>query len=672
MLKKLMSFFVLVILLTNSFEFVFAYDLSYVNVDQVSYNLDYYKELIQKSKNWSVYLLKLKKVEKTINSINDVALLNKIQNRINTKKAIISDTLTLNLLNYIWTLVDYRINDLSSKEAENIINLLDNPSLTSDEVSLVESEIVKVQLNLLNTSKDIVDSFVTNLKKNSNVEEKWNFKISLDWSWSFIWKVKAQLDLKDYKASSSNFDSELQTQLDLLLDASLVWWKTFNTQLSSFVNFISKDWNMYLLFDKLSYSWLENVDTSWEITKSLEILKNMAKNNEYLKIKSDQASINIIEMMKSFNSDSLFSSADKLLSQSLLKPYKKEWNKYYLLPTKKACDTMKYISSKVEWYGSSSCSDSDYNFLVKEIISSWDLYLVLDWTNKYLWFDFKDYSSEWSLKVYFTSDKIEKITFLVESLMESLKWNKIEFSFINWKSLDFVANIPSDDVNINFNALLTSLNKINEISYTWNFGEDIDSSLTYKNNIFNWKFNYKKDWKIVSSWVLNWTYDSNNKILKSFNFSLNSDESVKKYVYNEDTMSYYYDTIPTKLSINYSLLNQKITWKISYKEWDIELYWITSSWTYKKDYFELNNSLSVVNSYSSDKTTWIINLKYIWNYMSNTWNFYFEVNSVYGYLKIEIDSNIDRVYNQWLEINAPAKYKNVNDAFSWSVNSYMY
>gem|GEM_PF-4532709 len=50
----------------------------------------------------------------------------------------------------------------------------------------------------------------------------------------------------------------------------------------------------------------------------------MAKNNEYLKIKSDQASINIIEMMKSFNSDSLFSSADKLLSQSLLKPYKKE------------------------------------------------------------------------------------------------------------------------------------------------------------------------------------------------------------------------------------------------------------------------------------------------------------------------------------------------------------
>ncbi|MDD3302507.1 MAG: hypothetical protein PHN31_03050 [Candidatus Gracilibacteria bacterium] len=672
MLKKLMSFFVLVILLTNSLNFVFASELSYVSATQSSYKLDYYKGLIQKSKNGSVYLLKLKKVEQTINAISDMALLNRINSRIQTKKGSVSDTLTLNLLNYISALVDSRIAELNSIEAENVLNLLDNPSLTSEEISLVDSEIVKLQLGVLDTSKQMIDTFVSNLKKNLNVEEKGNFKISLDGSGSFIGSVKAQLNLKDYTALSSNFDSELDTQLDLLLDASLVGGKTFNTQLSSFVKFVSKDGNIYMLFDKLNYSGLENVDTSGEIKKVLEILKNLASNNEYLKIQNDQASINLIEMMKSFNTNSLYSSADKLLSESLFKAYKKDGNKYYILPTKRACDSMKYVYSKLGGYGSSTCSTSEYNSLLKEIISSGDLYLVLDGTTKYLGFDFKDYSSEGSLKVYFTSGKIDKITFLIEAVMESLKGNKIEFSFVNGKSIDFIAAVPSEDTEIKFNALLTSLNKINEITYTGKYGDYFDSSFSYKNNVFNGKFNYTKAGKIVTSGTLTGSYDATNKILKSLNFNLNSDKSVKKYAYNEKTMSYDFNTIPSKLSVNYSLLNQKITGKISYKEGDIELYSMNSNGTYRKDYFELNNSLSAVNSYSSDKTTGTINIKYVGNYMSNTGNFYFEVNSSYGFLKLELDSNINRVYKDGIEINVPEKYKNVNDVFSGSVNSYMY
>jgi hypothetical protein len=55
------------------------------------------------------------------------------------------------------------------------------------------------------------------------------------------------------KSKASNFDSELEAQIDLLVEASVMGGQKLKTQFSSFVNFISKDGNMYLLLQKLKY-----------------------------------------------------------------------------------------------------------------------------------------------------------------------------------------------------------------------------------------------------------------------------------------------------------------------------------------------------------------------------------------------------------------------------------
>jgi hypothetical protein len=56
------------------------------------------------------------------------------------------------------------------------------------------------------------------------------------------------------KSKSANFDSELEAQVDLLVEASVIGGQELKTQFSSFVSFINKDGNMYLLLQKLNYS----------------------------------------------------------------------------------------------------------------------------------------------------------------------------------------------------------------------------------------------------------------------------------------------------------------------------------------------------------------------------------------------------------------------------------
>jgi hypothetical protein len=56
------------------------------------------------------------------------------------------------------------------------------------------------------------------------------------------------------KSKSANFDSELEAQVDLLVEASVIGGQELKTQFSSFVKFINKDGNMYLLLQKLNYS----------------------------------------------------------------------------------------------------------------------------------------------------------------------------------------------------------------------------------------------------------------------------------------------------------------------------------------------------------------------------------------------------------------------------------
>jgi hypothetical protein len=60
---------------------------------------------------------------------------------------------------------------LEDIEGANIIKLIENSTLSQEETKKVEDEIVKLQINLLDSSKTLIDKLLSDLKKSVNVEK---------------------------------------------------------------------------------------------------------------------------------------------------------------------------------------------------------------------------------------------------------------------------------------------------------------------------------------------------------------------------------------------------------------------------------------------------------------------------------------------------------------------
>lgn len=681
MIKKIFSLFILFVIITNSLN------TSYANLDTINSSIQtemsISKSKIKKLKNWSRYIIQLNKVDKYIDSQTNVELLNKLKNKVDTKKDSItpsilwwesSNDLILELLNYISLKLDDRIEKLDVLDKQKTIDLLNNPELSTEEIKKVESEIVKIQLNLLDSSKSIIDKLVSDLQKSINVEETWNLKINIEWSGSIIWNAKWSLSIKDYKSKTLNFDSEFKAQVDLLVDASLRWIPELKTQFSSFVNFISKDWNFYILLEKLQYSWIDNS----ELNSYLSKLKELANNSEYLKIE-DKESTKYINLIKSFNINSLYSETNKILLAPMLTPYKKEWDKYLLLPKKEMCDAIKKISYKINNRWTWSCSDSEYNNMLKESLKNWNLYIIIDWNDRHLWLDMNDNFTNWYIKVYYQDKKINKILANIQSKTVKTNWWYIDFIFINWQKLDLVMDIKSEDILLSFKSVLSSDNKFNKINYIWNFTPDFSSNFNLENKKFDWNFiatlktynydnNTNKYWYVKSwelKWTLNWSLNSENT-LTSVDFVISWNESKERYNYDWETWKSTNSTVTTNFDLDYKLSNELITWNIIYKEDNKEIFSVKSNWKYKKEYFELNNIVNLVNPMmtSSDKINSNINTKFEGTLNKNNFYFYFDINYPnYGNLKFDLTSDYSKSSTTDSQINTPSKYKTIEEVF---------
>lgn len=665
MLRKLFSSIILVIFLTNSMNNAFAVFVE-ASVPSMDYQISSSKERIKKMQNGQRYIIQLNKINQFVNKQSDLLLLEKIKLKLESKKELISwkDELTYELLNYIDLVVAKRIEELEIIESADVIKQIEKTTLTDEEIKKVEDEIVKLQINLLDSSKTFADKLLSELKKSLNAEEVGNIKINVEGSGAMLWSWKWELSIKDYKSKAANFDSELEAQVDLLFEASMAGWQDMKAQFSSFVNFISKDGNMYLLLEKLNYSWLDELDYSWEYTSILDKIKAMWENNEYLKIE-DKEWAKMLNLIKSFDVNSVYNEANKALLNPMLKPYKKDWDKYLLVPTKDFCNTVKYINYKINHYGSYSCSDEDYNKMLKESVIGGNLYIIVDWADKHLWFESNQYWVDAYFKVYFSDKKVEKVLAKSETTTWKDKGNLIELTYINWQKLDITVlsqNI-NENINLSFKSLLTSDNKFSQIDHIWNFSdrwEWFKSSFKLDNKKFNGNFTLVWNKEINLIWNISWELSNENN-LKSLDLKVNANWDKNKYNYDWETWKSSSTSVKTSFNLNYSLKNEVITWAISYKEDDNVLFWVNSNWKYSKDFFELNNVINIDDDVSAENVNWNLNVKFVWNLEKNNFNLYLDFYSNKGYFKFNITSDSVLEYKEGIKIEAPTKYKNIED-----------
>lgn len=670
-MKKILSLFLILVFFTNSLHVSYATDVL-VSEETKSLNaqLEYSKKAIQSYK-WGLSLSReLYKIDDLINSISDEALLDRLLGRVWVLEEKYTSDLAYELLNYIRIVIEKRKDTLVTAQALNIIKQVETSNLSADEIKKIDAEVVKLQLSLLNSSKTFLDKVSDKMKESLYLEETWNIKINISGSWAMFWSASWYLNMTDYKAKMANFDSAFEAQIDMLIDASIKGEAAFKSQFSSFVNYISKDWNLYILFDKLTYSWIDDE----EANKYLKKLQELAKNQTFLKIQDDDAAATM-EILKNFNLTNFYSSANKALLNPMFKAYKKDWNKYYLYPTKWACDTLQYIQYKLSNFWNPSCWDTQYLEMLKSSIKNGDMYINLDWVNNYFWYDINSSESKWYAKVYYKNDLISEIDFKMEPVSQEYAWDYMSFHFVKWKSLDYIANVKSENFYLSFKSILDSTNKFSKIDFALN-SWDLKSKFNLENKQFSWNFenvlksyDYDVNTEEFSesvtgkiTWNISGAYDSLDN-LSSLKFVVDSNDNSTKHDYNYQTWESKMVPNNSKLNINYTLNAWVIAWIVSYKENDKEIFWVKTNWKYSpKKYFELNNSFSIdpdQNNYN-----WNVN---IMNEGTNLWagklNFYLDFYSNWDYLKIDIQSDRNTTQNPNIQINTPTNSVELEKAF---------
>jgi len=402
MLKKIISVLLLTLFVNNfAFASVQFDSVNFENsISSNDYNSIWYinkqiiisKSKIKKIEWWNLYLSKLRTIENLINSAQNIETLN-IMIELNNQKNIKNKknwSLEYEIYKLINLKIQRKIFQLKDEKYKNIINLINNPWIDKNEIKKVEDEIVNLQLNLLNNSKSILEKILKNINDDTNYEDNWNFRFNLDWNLTNFWKWKISFNMPNYKLSNEKFDSELKTQIDLLVEASVKWKESLKLQFSTFIDFIVKDSNIYLLMNKLKYSWIDKNDKSWELSKILEKMKAFATNNQFLKFvkninwndKTEKEIYKLLNAFKTFSISDINSLYDKWyekLKKPMFKVYKKSWNKYLIIPSKESCNMIMSTQNKIISKLKPNCGDTEYADFVKEITKTWNLYIIL-WT----------------------------------------------------------------------------------------------------------------------------------------------------------------------------------------------------------------------------------------------------------------------------------------------------
>ncbi len=582
---------------------------------------------------------------------NNEELLNKIKTRIpavKEKLSTISNTYNRQKLENIINYIEASINLALYIIENDITNKFKNITLSESEIDKVQDELVKIQLNLLENWVNKLEWLTEEFDKLSNYEEKWNLSVNLDVNNDAIWKIKASFDLNDYTSSNSNFDSQVKWKVKAIVDAVPKWEEAVKLELSSTVDMISKDGNMYLLLENLNIS----DDTIDDIKEKLEILEKIAQENWYVKFENPSNG-NLITILNNLSPNAILRDWKVALSQPMFKPYKKEGDRYYLMPTKYSCDKLMETYNKFYPFIHETCSESQYNDMLEELAEFWEIYIEL-WTNTKFWFEMT--TEETSLDEYqwyitFSDTEIKELSLTVIPDQEEYPNEWIWLNYIKNDKLDFKFYAEEWEIDYDLTSKLDTNNRFYQINYKWktsNSRETITSFLTLENNTIDWWYVYKddrgeltakaswktdssnklssininyswkdEDWKEVINWKLSynnwnfsfiynlaetrdnlsieilWNWDTINKVLTSLNSNISF--QTKTRIYNEETYRYEYTWETVELfKSNIKLENKVISWNTTIKETDwTEKMSIKHSGTYEKNYLVLNNSFDL-------------------------------------------------------------------------------
>jgi hypothetical protein len=296
-----------------------------------------------------------------------------------------------------------------------------------------------------------------------SLRQTWDIKINFDFNIASQ-KANGKVNFNNYVSLSSGSDAQFNSNIDALIQA-VKDWKDIKLQISSWIDAISKDGDLY--FNIKNFNVLDKQGLWDDFEKVLIKVKDFISNNGDKYIKYNDYSVQqAMDLLKNIrwksNSSDYLAKTKTILSSPLLEAYKVESNKYYLRPTTSACN----IAFQVE------CSDSDYKEFLGYLRNFWEVYLSINGDKTTIWYN-SDYSDG---KITFSGNNIDLLANF----------------YLYWKSMaTFTSSWNFTKNTTNFNGKLEFSDEVsNNLFYDggthkiiWNLIFNTDTS-NNRNNVY--------------------------------------------------------------------------------------------------------------------------------------------------------------------------------------------
>ncbi len=679
----------------------------------VNWELNYAQEDVLKNIKWWEKLIK--KIDAFVSKINSdqakklQARLDKIKNKFSNQAVQVwwKEEKILYIIKYI----ELKIEDKQKSVSQAELLSEYSQTLSDNENKKINTELVKIQKNILKNGTYYLEQIIGEFEKYSNYQEKGNFKAHIDIDHEMVGKIKAELKLEDYEINNSNFDAQLKTKVSAMIDAAPKWDDAVKLEIAWFIDFISKDQNYYLLLKELKIAnqeWIE------EFKLFIEKIKEIAATNKYIHFK-DKNGAKAMEILRSFSPKNILVEWNQIVSKPLFKAYKKEGGKYYLIPTKYACDTAKDLARKFDPFNGKDCTQGQYEDMIQDIADSKvEMYIELG-QNTTLWFDASSIDKsmeEFNGSVIFSNNYIEAVDLTIKP---NQKENPNEWAELNYKrnaSLNAYLYADSWEIDIKLSSTLDRSNNFKFIDFdmkaeefTWNLdlsNKKISGKYSVNDKTEKWDWNISgrmdninrlSELKVTSDfvstskyypyqntsrfeynkWQIAFANDFSSQWTKA-NFDISASRNPSKQELIAWRMSldiltkessYDYDTYKTTYSWDFKkafeceivLNNKGIKWETIARKNGKILMKIDHSGKYEKNYLKLDNKFtSEAYQYLFWKewtTSGNMNIEIDQRSNKNNWNLFIDINiDTKKILELEIDNKSKKVYKN-IEIKAP-------------------
>ncbi len=517
---------------------------------------------------------------------------------------------------------------------------------TSDEVKKVESEVVKLQWKMFEHGKTIFEKLSWEFQKLVKYEETWNTKMEIHFNEDMFWEINGKLNFNNFTVKSSNFDSEVSTDINLQWDYKTSY-ESGQIDLKTFASLINKDGNIYGLLKDLNFT-VSDKNLSEVLSKAKETFKD----NKYIKFPTDAQSQQVLTMLKNFNPKSVISQVDTTLQSPLFTTYKKEGNKYLLIPTKHACDTYfnldKTLNFSNAWYTPKTCTETVYKAMVSEFMEA-QFYLTL-WEKENIFWIYLEEKEKFDFTITYDESSITKVDLVFTPDQKKYKdeWFSLNYSKNNFLKSKLYAEKWL--YTIDFNSTLDANNHFVSIDARINMNKDLTWTFTLKDKKIKGFFQGKEQWydynlkkmKLKSLYVLQigWLVNDSNNIWKLNVGFAGVDVKTKKVFL---LWKFWYNTwkFTTYLKYNDTMGSFVVNW----------------TWTIENKYFTYDSNFNFSEMY-----TWNFSMKF--DFRENKNNCLIDLlvkNKQKDMLKFIIQNDSKRIYKDEVKIEAPKDFQDFKE-----------